>query len=97
MQSNAKQPSQFSHRVTELVSRVPENSPFIKRHGRLLSLVTLGFEEDMMNVLFQFFDPAHHCFTFMNYQLVPTIEEFSELLGIPVLDRTPFTSLEKDP
>ena len=51
----------------------------------------------MMSVLFQFFDPAHHCFTFLDYQLVPTMEEFSQLLGVPILNQIPFTGLEKDP
>ena len=83
--------------LKELISRVSESSPFIKRHGRLLSLVTPGFDEDMMSVLFQFFDPAHHCFTFPDYQLVPTMEEFSKLLGVHVLDQTPFTGLEEAP
>ena len=83
--------------LKKLVSRVPEGSPFIKRHGRLLGFVTSGFKEDMISVLFQFFDPTHHCFTFPDYQLVPTMEEFSELLGILVLDRKPFIGLEKDP
>ena len=50
-----------------------------------------------MRVLFQFFDPKHHCFTFPDYQLVPTLEEFSRLLGIPILDQIPFSGLEKVP
>ena len=37
-------------------------------------------------VLFQFFDHLHHCFTFPNYQLVPNLEEFSQLLRIPILN-----------
>ena len=83
--------------LKELVSRVPESSPFIKRNGRLLSLVTSGFEEDMMSVLFQLFDPVHHCFTFPDYQLLPTMEEFSQLLGVPILDYMPFSGLEEAP
>ena len=55
------------------------------------------FEEDMTSVLFQFFDPKHHCFTFLNYLLVPTMEEFSKLLGVPILDQASFTGLEKVP
>ena len=51
----------------------------------------------MLKVLFQFFDPLHHCFTFSNYQLVPTMEEFSQLLGVPIIDQLPFTNIEKDP
>ena len=83
--------------LKELVSRVSENSPFTKRYGQLLNLVTSSFEEYMMCVLFQFFDPVHHCFTFPDYQLVPTMEEFSQLLGVLVLDQVPFTCLEKYP
>ena len=60
-------------------------------------MVTSGFEEDMMSILFQFFDPTHHCFTFPDYQLVPTMEEFSQLQGVPILNQIPFTVLEKDP
>ena len=51
----------------------------------------------MVHVLFQFFDPKHHCFTFRDYQLVPTKEEFSQLLGVPILDQIPFTGIEKYP
>ena len=63
--------------LKELTSRIPESSPFSERHGRLLILVNTSIEEDMVEVLFQFFDPLHHCFTFPDYQLVPTLEEFS--------------------
>ena len=40
-----------------------------------------------MCILFQFFDLVHHCFSFPDYQLVPTLEEFSLLLGVPVLNQ----------
>ena len=79
--------------LKDLISRVPEDSPFTKRHGRLLSLVTSSIEEEMIKVLVQFFDPLHHCFTFPDYQLVPTLEEFSQLMGIPILDQLPFNGI----
>ena len=83
--------------LKELESRVPKNSLFTKRYGRLLNLVTSSFEEDMIRVLFQFFYPVHHCFIFPDYQLVPTMEEFSQLLRVTVLDQIPFTGLEETP
>ena len=83
--------------LQELVSRVPGDSPFIKKYGRLLNLATSNIQEEMMCVLFQFFDPMHHYFTFPDYQLVPTLEEFSQLLGVHVLDQIPFTDLEETP
>ena len=61
--SFVKIPSQLK----ELVSKVSETSAFTKRHGLLLNLVTSSFEEDMVRVVFQFFDPKHHCFTFPDY------------------------------
>ena len=82
--------------LKELTSRVPNDSPFTKKGSRLINLVTTNFKEDMVHVLFQFFDPKHHCFTFPDYQLVPTMEEFSQLLGVPILDRIPFTNIEED-
>ena len=36
-------------------------------------------------------------FTFPDYQVVPTMEEFYQLLGIPILDQLPFNSIERDP
>ena len=83
--------------LKELTSRIPESSPFSERHGRLLSPVNTSIEEDMVKVLFQFFDPLHHCFTFPDYQLVPTLEEFSQLLRIPILNQLPFNGTERDP
>src|SRR3954471_18486967 len=84
-------------KLKDLISEFPRNAQFTEKHGHLLHLVTSKFEEDMIWVLFQFFDPEHHCFTFPNYQLVPTLEEFSELIGLPVRDQLPFTGLEKIP
>ena len=87
----------ISPQIKDLVSRVPEDSPFTKRHGWLLSLVISRIKEYMVKVLVQFFDPLHYCFTFPDYQLVPTLEEFSQLMGTPILDQLPFKGIERDP
>ena len=83
--------------LKELVSRIPESFSFSERHGRLISLVNTNIEEDIIKVLFQFFAPLHHCFTFPDYQLVPTLEEFSRLLKVPILDQLPYNGTEKEP
>ena len=84
-------------KLEELVSKVLDNSQFTKRHGHLLSMVTSGFQEDIMSIIFQFVDQKYHCFTFLDYQLVPTMEELSKLLEVPILDQIPFTGLEQVP
>ena len=86
---------QVPTQLKELVAKVPDTSSLVKRHGHLLGLVTSRLDEQMMSVLVQFFDPLYHYFTFLNYQLVPTLEEFSDLLGISILEQTPFTGWEK--
>ena len=83
--------------LKELASRIPESSPLTEKHGRLLNLVTSNPDEEMLKVLFQFFDSLHHCFTFPDYQLVPTMKEFSQLLGVPILNQLPFNGIERDP
>src|ERR1044072_9785758 len=80
--------------LKELVSEIPDHAQIIKRHDYLLDLVISSFEEDMMHVVFQFFDLKHHYFTFPDYQLAPTIEEFSKLHAIPILDQIPFIHSE---
>ena len=73
------------------------DSPFTEKYCRLLSLATSKSLEEIMCVLFQFFDPMHHCFTFPDYQLVPTLEEFYHLLGISILEQVPFIGMEEVP
>ena len=36
-------------------------------------------------------------FTFRDYQLIPTLEEYSYLLGLPITGRGPFTCLKGEP
>ena len=81
-------------KLKELVSKVPESSSFNKRYGYFLNLVATSFDEGLMSVLFQFFDPKHRCFTFPDYQLVPMLEELSKILDFPILEQIPFTGLE---
>ncbi|XP_058733117.1 uncharacterized protein LOC131604709 [Vicia villosa] len=53
-------------------------------------------EEGTLSTLIQFYDPLYHCFTFPEYQLLPTLEEYSSIIGLPITRRIPFTSLEQD-
>ena len=40
--------------------------------------------------LTQYYDQPLRCFTFEDFQLVPTIEEFKEILGCPLEGRKPY-------
>jgi hypothetical protein len=62
-----------------------------------LSILKTDVEEGVLNTMVQFYDPLYHCFTFLDYQLVPTLEEYSYLVPKPVSDKVPFSGLEEVP
>src|SRR3954470_12602080 len=59
-------------------------------YGNLLSILKTSFDPMALITLFQFYDPQLRCFTFQDYQLVPTLEEFSYILNIRITDDVPF-------
>src|SRR4030043_1442756 len=84
-------------KLRELASFVTSPDYFRLRHGFLLSILQTNVEKGILNTLVQFYDPLYHCFTFPDYQLVPTLEEYSYWVGLPILDKVPFSGLEETP
>ena len=70
---------------------------FEEKYGKLLSLLKTGMTEGILSTLVQFYDPIYHCFTFSDYQLMPTLEEYSHLVGLPISGQDPFSGLEEVP
>ncbi|KAI5390683.1 hypothetical protein KIW84_075835 [Lathyrus oleraceus] len=83
--------------LRNLTSYVLDPLGFKARYGKLLPLLTTQVDEGLMNTLAQFYDPLYHCFTFPDFQLLPTLEEYAHLVGIPILDQVPFSGLESIP
>jgi hypothetical protein len=83
--------------LRKLGSLVSDPEKFRGRFGRLLSILKTDVEEGVLNTLVQFYDPLYHCFTFLDYQLLLTLEEYSYLVGLPVSDKVPFSGLEEVP
>ncbi|XP_058733069.1 uncharacterized protein LOC131604656 [Vicia villosa] len=65
--------------------------------NKLISLVRTKVDEALLNSMMQFYDPLLHCFTYRDFQLIPTLEEFSHLLDIPIPDQIPYTGEEGGP
>ncbi|KAL5159112.1 hypothetical protein HKD37_15G043466 [Glycine soja] len=84
-------------RLRELASLVSDPVDFQAHHGKLLRILRVDVEEGCLETLVQFYDPLYHCFTFPDYQLVPTLEEYSYLVGLPVPDKIPFHGFEPTP
>ncbi|KAI5417411.1 hypothetical protein KIW84_042135 [Lathyrus oleraceus] len=83
--------------LRNLTSYVLDPLGFKARFGKLLPLLTTQVDEGLMSVLVQFYDPLYRCFTFPDFQLLPTLEEYAYLVGIPILDQLPFSGLERIP
>jgi hypothetical protein len=66
---------------------------FHARYGWILELLDIDTDHNALKALVKFFDPSLRCFTFQNFQMVPTIEEFERLLNWPLKDNVPFTKL----
>ena len=85
--------------IDDLMSLIPEiqsSIDFRKKYGSNVSLMKLGIKEGILSTLVQFYDLMYQCFTFPDYQLMPTLEEYSYLLGFPITDHVPFTGLEAE-
>ncbi|KEH40866.1 hypothetical protein MTR_1g036610 [Medicago truncatula] len=63
---------------------------FRDRYGNLLDILKTKVDVMLLNTLVQFYDPIYHGFTFPDFQLFPTLEEYSHWVGLPVLDEVPF-------
>ncbi|KAI5442785.1 hypothetical protein KIW84_011707 [Lathyrus oleraceus] len=80
--------------LRNLTSYVLDPLGFKARYGKLLPLLTTQVDEGLMGTLVQFYDPLYHCFTFPDFQLLPTLEEYAHLVGIPIQDQLLFSGLE---
>lgn len=83
--------------LRKLGKRLKNLGHFRNRYGRLLDILKTDVDEGLINTFIQFYDPVYHCFTFQDYQILPTLEEYSYWVGLPILDEVPFPGLERTP
>ncbi|XP_058722777.1 uncharacterized protein LOC131594613 [Vicia villosa] len=57
---------------------------FRKTYGHILLMLTTRIVEWGLYTLLQFYDSELRCFTFQDYQLAPTLEEYAHILQIKV-------------
>ncbi|KAI5429806.1 hypothetical protein KIW84_034405 [Lathyrus oleraceus] len=69
---------------------------FVDQYGDLLTLLKMVVDPVSLQTLLQFYDPELRCFTFQDYQLAPTLEEYSILLGVPIQHQIPFLDVPKE-
>jgi hypothetical protein len=83
--------------LRELGALVPYPDTFREKYGELLGILNTDVDEGALKTLVRFYDPVYHCFTFVDYQLVPTLEEYSYWMGLPISNKVPYTGLEAFP
>ncbi|XP_058741589.1 uncharacterized protein LOC131613970 [Vicia villosa] len=76
---------------------IVDQDKFCSKYRRFLYLLRTKMEEGILSTLIQFYDSLYHCFTFPDYQLLPTLEEYSSIIRLPITRRIPFTGLEQHP
>ncbi|KAL5165899.1 hypothetical protein HKD37_18G050963 [Glycine soja] len=63
---------------------------FRKAYGKILDLTIAEIFTEAVVSLTQYYDQPLRCFTFGEFQLLPTVEEFEEILGCPLGGRNPY-------
>ncbi|XP_050896893.1 uncharacterized protein LOC127103702 [Lathyrus oleraceus] len=69
--------------LRKLTYFVDDPKGFRDHFGRILSVLSIDVEEGLLCTSVQFYDPVYQCFIFPDYQLLPTMEEYTHLLGVP--------------
>ncbi|KAH1256940.1 hypothetical protein GmHk_03G007006 [Glycine max] len=67
-----------------------QRQAFRKVYGKILDLAAAEVFMEAVVSLTQYYDQPLRCFTFGDFQMVPTIEEFEEILGCPLGGRKPY-------
>ncbi|XP_050916584.1 uncharacterized protein LOC127131710 [Lathyrus oleraceus] len=63
---------------------------FKEAYGNLLGILNTKVNIIVVHTLVQFYDPPLRCFTFQDYQLAHTLEEYSHILGIRIKNQVPY-------
>ncbi|RDX93920.1 hypothetical protein CR513_23757, partial [Mucuna pruriens] len=64
----------------------PWRRRFEKLHGNLLSLLEVETQPAALEALAQYYDSPIRCFTFKDFQMAPTLEEYERLMGLPLTE-----------
>ncbi|GAU10230.1 hypothetical protein TSUD_421510, partial [Trifolium subterraneum] len=66
-------------------------------YGSILNLLHVEIDDMALTTLAHFYDPPLRCFTFQDFQLAPTLEEFAKILGCNLENHGPYVGLGEEP
>ena len=61
-----------------------QRQAFLKTYGKIWDLTMIEVSVEAITSLIQYYDQPLSCFTFGDFQLVSTVEEFERILGCPL-------------
>jgi len=67
-----------------------QRQAFCKTYKKIWDLAMIEVSIEAIVALTQYYDQPLRCFKFGDFQLVPTVEEFEEILGCPLGGRKPY-------
>ncbi|WJX29868.1 hypothetical protein P8452_18467 [Trifolium repens] len=63
---------------------------FDHKYGKILNLIEVNVQGEAITALCQFYDPPFRCFTFKDFQMAPTLEEYEQILGYSLENVKPY-------
>ncbi|WJX71853.1 hypothetical protein P8452_55799 [Trifolium repens] len=70
---------------------------FTFKYGKILDLLNIPVQVEAVTALAQFYDPPLRCFTFQDFQLAPTLEEFGQILDFSRKKLVPYKGIGQVP
>jgi len=67
-----------------------QHQSFSRVYGKIWDLAMIEVLVEAIASLTQYYDQSLRCFTFGDFQLAPTIEEFERNFGCPIGGRKPY-------
>ncbi|XP_050920094.1 uncharacterized protein LOC127137703 [Lathyrus oleraceus] len=65
-------------------------------YGNILDLVNENMDYGALTTLTQYYDIPLRCFTFLDFHIAPTLEEFQRILNRPIRDHNPFPKIKEN-
>jgi len=67
-----------------------QRNSFRRKYRNLLNVLEIDTQVLTITALVQYYDTPLRCFTFKDFQLVPTVEEFGDILDLPLEGKIPY-------
>lgn len=93
LQLKVKKPEVESLKTLSRMLKKTQRLNFARRYGKIIDLLDVNVQLESITAVTQFYDPPLRCFTFRDFQLAPTLEEFEQILGHSLKEDKPYRYL----